>query len=109
MSDSANSCADRAEWRREDHLYRAIQGELWPDEGAIIFAGRDIAREAAWRRALQGLARSFQITSIFPQFTALTNVVLAVQAQAGQSFRLRRAALDEPALVEPAQAALASI
>jgi branched-chain amino acid transport system ATP-binding protein len=86
-----------------------IQGELSPDAGAIMFAGRDIAREAAWRRALQGLARSFQITSIFPQFTALTNIVLAVQAQAGHSFRVRRAALDEPALVEPAQAALAAI
>jgi branched-chain amino acid transport system ATP-binding protein len=86
-----------------------IQGELSPDAGAIIFSGRDIAREAAWRRAQQGLARSFQITSIFPQFTALTNVVLAVQAQAGHSFRLRRAALGEPALVGPAEAALAAI
>jgi branched-chain amino acid transport system ATP-binding protein len=86
-----------------------IQGELSPDGGAIIFGGRDIAREAAWRRALQGLARSFQITSIFPQFTALTNVVLAVQAQAGHSFRFRRAALNDAALVEPAHAALAAI
>jgi branched-chain amino acid transport system ATP-binding protein len=86
-----------------------IQGELSPDEGAIMFGGRDIARDAAWRRALQGLARSFQITSIFPQFTALTNVVLAVQAQAGHSFRVRRRALSEPALVEPAHAALCAI
>jgi branched-chain amino acid transport system ATP-binding protein len=86
-----------------------IQGELWPDEGAIMFGGRNIAREAAWRRALQGLARSFQITSIFPQFTALTNVVLAVQAQAGHSFRLRRPALNDPELTKPAHAALAAI
>jgi branched-chain amino acid transport system ATP-binding protein len=86
-----------------------IQGELSADEGAIIFAGRDIAGEAAWRRATWGLARSFQITSIFPQFTALANVVLAVQAQAGHSFRFAHRALNEPALVEPAHAALAAI
>jgi len=86
-----------------------IQGELSPDEGAIMFAGRDIAREAAWRRALQGLARSFQITSIFPQFTALTNVVLAVQAQTSHSFRFWRPGLKDPALVTPAHAALAAI
>ena len=86
-----------------------IQGELSSDEGAIIFDGCDIAGEAAWRRALQGLARSFQITSIFPQFTALGNVVLAVQAQAGHSFRFRRPALNDPELVEPAHAALAAI
>jgi branched-chain amino acid transport system ATP-binding protein len=86
-----------------------IQGELSPDEGAIMFGGRDIARDAAWRRALQGLARSFQITSIFPQFTALTNVVLAVQAQAGHSFRVRYRALNEPSLVGPAHAALSAI
>jgi branched-chain amino acid transport system ATP-binding protein len=90
-------------------LVAQIQGELSPDEGAIIFGGRDIARDAAWRRALQGLARSFQITSIFPHFTALTNVVLAVQAQAGHSFRVRRSALQESALVEPAHAALSAI
>jgi branched-chain amino acid transport system ATP-binding protein len=86
-----------------------IQGELSPDEGAIMFAGRDIAREAAWRRALQGLARSFQITSIFPQFTALANVVLAVQAQTSHSFRFWRPGLKDPALVTPAHAALAAI
>jgi branched-chain amino acid transport system ATP-binding protein len=90
-------------------LIAQIQGELSPDEGAIVFGGRDIARDAAWRRALQGLARSFQITSIFPQFTVLTNVALAVQAQAGHSFRVRRAALHEPNLVEPAHAALSAI
>jgi branched-chain amino acid transport system ATP-binding protein len=86
-----------------------IQGELSPDEGAIMFGGRDIARAAAWRRALQGLARSFQITSIFPQFTALTNVVLAVQAQTSHSFRFWRPGLKDPALVAPAHAALAAI
>jgi branched-chain amino acid transport system ATP-binding protein len=90
-------------------LIAQVQGELRPDEGAILFNGRDIARDAGWRRAVGGLARSFQITSIFPQFTALANVVLAVQAQAGHSFHFGRRAMREAALVEPARGALAAI
>jgi branched-chain amino acid transport system ATP-binding protein len=53
-----------------------------------------------------GLARTFQITSLFPHFTALDNVALAVQAHAGHSFRLWRPARAENELQEPARAAL---
>jgi branched-chain amino acid transport system ATP-binding protein len=52
------------------------------------------------------LARSFQITSLFPDFTALDNVAFAVQAHAGNSFRFWRDARHEPELREPARAAL---
>jgi branched-chain amino acid transport system ATP-binding protein len=55
------------------------------------------------------LARSFQITSLFPEFTALDNVALAVQAHSGHSFRFWRDASREPALREPARAALARV
>jgi branched-chain amino acid transport system ATP-binding protein len=56
-----------------------------------------------------GLARSFQITSLFLDFTALDNVALAVQAHAGHSFRFWRDARQEEALREPARAALERI
>ncbi len=84
-----------------------LSGQIAPDEGRIVFDGRDITREAPHKRALAGLGRSFQITSVFPEFTALQNVALAVQAHAGHSFRFWRAAASETALVEPARAALA--
>ena len=54
-----------------------------------------------------GLARSFQITSVLPDFTVLDNVALAVQAHAGHSFRFWRDARKETDLREPARAALA--
>src|SRR5947209_10981975 len=73
-------------------LIAALAGELRPDSGAIRFGGRDISRLGPVRRASLGIARSFQITSIFREFTALDNVALAVQAQAGHSFRFWRAA-----------------
>ncbi|WP_168879663.1 ABC transporter ATP-binding protein [Rhizobium sp. P28RR-XV] len=83
-----------------------LQGELLPDEGKILFDDRDITREPAHRRASLGIARSFQITSIFPRFTVLANVVMAVQCRSGLSFRFFRPAMREAQLLEPAWEAL---
>lgn len=80
-----------------------LAGELRPDAGHIRFAGRDITRMPVHRRARSGLARSFQITSIFPGFSVRDNVALAVQAHAGHSFRFWRPADTEAALNEPAR------
>src|SRR5688500_16553285 len=61
-------------------LIGQLAGELTPDAGRIIFAGTDVTALQVWQRSLLGLARSFQITSLFPDFTALDNVALAAQA-----------------------------
>jgi branched-chain amino acid transport system ATP-binding protein len=60
-------------------------------------------------RAALGLARSFQITSVLPQFSVLDNVALAVQARAGSSFRFFRRADRESALNAQATAVLAEV
>jgi branched-chain amino acid transport system ATP-binding protein len=83
-----------------------LTGQLLPHAGAIYLAGQDITRVPAWRRSALGLARSFQITSLFRDFTALDNVALAVQAHRGHSFRFWRDARREDALRRPAFAAL---
>src|SRR5258706_7664018 len=83
-------------------LIGQLAGNLRPDQGRIRFAGEDITRLSAPRRSRTGLARSFQITSVFPEFTALDNVALAVQAQSGHSFRFWRPAQQDRALIEPA-------
>jgi branched-chain amino acid transport system ATP-binding protein len=83
-----------------------LAGNLVPDSGRVLFAGEDITALPAPRRARNGLARSFQITSIYPEFTALQNVALAVQAQAGSSFRFWRDARADPSLTEPARRVL---
>ena len=61
-------------------LIGQLAGEIRPDAGRIYFAGRDITSLPVHRRAALGLARSFQMTSIFPGFSALDNVALAVQS-----------------------------
>src|SRR5436853_382301 len=87
-------------------LIGQLTGELTPQAGRIRFAGRDITASPAYQRSLRGLARSFQITSLFLDFTALDNVALAVQAHAGHSFHFWRDARKEIELREPARAAL---
>jgi branched-chain amino acid transport system ATP-binding protein len=87
-------------------LIGQLTGELSSQSGRIRFAGQDITGLPAWRRSLLGLARSFQITSLFLDFTALDNVALAVQAHAGHSFGFWRDARQEAELREPARAAL---
>ncbi len=83
-------------------LIAQLSGELRPDSGQISFDGSNITRLSMPARAAMGLARSFQITSIFPNFTALDNVALAVQAHAGHSFHFWRPAHGDPALRAPA-------
>ena len=87
-------------------LINQLAGEVLPDSGCIKFAGRDITVLPTYRRSALGLARSFQITSLFLDFTALDNVALAVQAHAGHSFRFWHNARRDRQLREPALAAL---
>jgi len=72
--------------RRQDDLIGALAGEVRPDAGHIAFEGADISTLPTWRRNRRGLARSFQITSLFADFTALDNVALAVQPIAATRF-----------------------
>src|SRR2546429_628533 len=90
-------------------LVAALAGELRPDAGTIRFAGHDISRLGPAHRAALGIVRSFQITSVFREFTALDNVALAVQAHTGHSFRFWRPAREDPLLREPARAVLAEV
>jgi branched-chain amino acid transport system ATP-binding protein len=90
-------------------LIGQLAGEIVPDAGRVRFEGRDITALPTYARSQLGLARSFQITSLFLDFTALDNVALAVQAHAGHSFHFWHDARREPALREPARAALARV
>jgi len=89
-------------------LIGQLAGMLLPDGGSIRFAGEDITRLPASRRARKGLARSFQITSIYRDFSALQNVALAVQAASGRTGFWRPAFGDE-SLIAPAKKILEEV
>lgn len=90
-------------------LIGQLTGEIKPDGGSVEFGGRDITTLPVYARSRLGLARSFQITSLFLEFTALDNVALAIQANAGHSFRCWRSARSDPELRVPARSALEGV
>ena len=84
-------------------LIHQISGTLPVDVGEIFFLEKDITRLPAHQRVAAGLARSYQITSIFRRFSVLDNLALAVQARSGSSFSFWRPVAEEAALFEEAR------
>jgi branched-chain amino acid transport system ATP-binding protein len=90
-------------------LINQISGFIAPDAGQIVFVGKDVTALPVHARAALGLARTFQITSVLPGFSARENVALAVQARSGTSLRFFGRADAENALNDIAMAALADV
>ncbi len=85
-------------------LAHLVAGTLRPTEGRIAFRGRDVTRTPAHQRARLGIARTFQVTSLFPKDTVLGNLVLAVLGRSGSPFRLWHPVEAERAVLEEAAA-----
>jgi branched-chain amino acid transport system ATP-binding protein len=84
-------------------------GQLAPSSGHILFKGRDITRMPMPARVRLGIARSFQITSVLKDLSALDNVALAVQAHLGHSFHFWRDFRTDQELTEPAKRLLSEV
>jgi branched-chain amino acid transport system ATP-binding protein len=71
-------------------LFNMLSGAMAVSSGSVMLFGRDITRLPTYARARMGLARTFQITNLFPRLTVLENVVLALQAVDQSAFSLHR-------------------
>ena len=83
-------------------LINILSGQLLPDSGEIMFDDKIITRLRPSKRANLGLARSFQITSIFPDFSTLDNVVFSILARSAHNFRFWRPTNNDDRLRIPA-------
>jgi branched-chain amino acid transport system ATP-binding protein len=90
-------------------LIGLISGSLPGHEGQIVFRGADLTRAKAHSRVAAGLARSYQITSIFKRFSVLDNLALAVQARSGSSFKFWKPVERETALFDEAGSIAAQV
>ncbi len=90
-------------------LIAQLSGLICPDSGEIEFGGQDITGYSTARRAREGLARSFQITSVVMPMTLLQNVMLAVQGTSGHSFRFWAPVADDSEMEAAAMASLAVV
>jgi branched-chain amino acid transport system ATP-binding protein len=87
-------------------LINQLIGELTPDAGRVEFFGSDITALPVYQRALLGLSRSYQITSVFHDFSAIENVAIAAQAHDGHSFGCWDPAAQDGRLTALAEASL---
>ena len=90
-------------------LFNLILGSLPVTSGTVTLFGRDVTATAAHSRAAQGLARTFQITNLFPDLTVLENCLLAVQALTPTRFAMLRPVGAFAGLHAQARATLESV
>ncbi len=90
-------------------LIRQLSGELASDSGKVYFAGHDITALPTHARTRRGLLRSYQITSIFEEFTALENAMLAAVGARGHAFGFWRAMKQNREAATAASEALAAV
>jgi branched-chain amino acid transport system ATP-binding protein len=69
-------------------LINLLSGDILPTSGAILLGSRDISADAPNRRAMAGVGRSYQKTTIFQTSTVFENVRLAAQAHSGHALRM---------------------
>jgi branched-chain amino acid transport system ATP-binding protein len=87
-------------------LINQLSGELPSDQGRVIFQGADLTPQPVHQRARAGLLRSYQITSIFEEFTVLENAVLAAMAVRSSVWRFWRPMLSDPQALADAREAV---
>ncbi len=87
-------------------LFNLLSGLYRPTAGSVELDGREITRDAPYRRARAGLGRTFQVSSVFPRLAALENVRLAAESALGGTMRIWRRADRAREAVERARWAL---
>ena len=90
-------------------LLHLVSGGIEPDAGTVRFLGDDVGQLDLAGRARLGMGRTFQVSSLIPEYSALRNVMLAVQARQGSAFRFCASAANDSTLVRPALEALSRV
>lgn len=84
-------------------LFNLLNGQLKPDSGKVFLFGQDITGVPLHKRAHMGMARSFQLTSLFPELTVLDNIMLALHGLRKSRFNPFRATISYPDILEKAE------
>lgn len=90
-------------------LFNLIAGQLNPSDGRIFFYGKDITRTPAYKRTHMGMARSFQIASLFLDLTVMDNMFLALQGISPAKFQMFRPAAGFVSILDKAEEMLISM
>ncbi len=83
-------------------LVNLLSGALPPSSGRVLLSGQDVSRVDMPGRVARGLSRTYQITSIYPEWTVWRNLALSVQGRSGTSMRFWQPVTGERALYRQA-------
>ncbi len=87
-------------------LIKMLAGEIEPDSGDILLDGKSLRGVPAHKRVHQGLARTFQVSSIIPEYSARQNLFLALMGASGSPLGFFTRTSTDTALTKPAAALL---
>ena len=90
-------------------LIAQLSGEIFPDNGRIVFQEKNITMLPPYKRSRLGIARSFQITSLMLEMNVIDNVALATQANDGHAYKFWKPARDDRDLRQSAIDALKEV
>jgi branched-chain amino acid transport system ATP-binding protein len=89
-------------------LFNLLTGQLKPSGGKVYFKGQDITEASVYSRTHLGMARSFQITSLFPYLSVMVNAMIALQGVEKSRYGFFRPLFKDKALAGAAQELLES-
>jgi branched-chain amino acid transport system ATP-binding protein len=90
-------------------FFNVLTGRVKPSRGTIRIAGEDVTGLAPHAIARKGVARSFQIMTLFDDFTARENIMVALPTFRARGFDMRRAVAGDRAFAEDATSVLAAV
>lgn len=90
-------------------LIGQLAGEITPDSGSVSLLGNEVTAQSVIARARRGLARTYQITQLAKEFTAIDNVLMAANARARTNFRFWTNAHDDAEAVNRSLESLAKV
>jgi branched-chain amino acid transport system ATP-binding protein len=90
-------------------FFNVLTGRVKPSRGSVQIGGVDVTGRPSHAIAAHGIARSFQIMTLFDEFTARENVEVALPEFRARGFDGRRAAVDDPAFAAASRAVLAEV
>ena len=78
-------------------LFKVLSGELFADQGTVVYGGRDVTAMPAWQRVRLGVGRSFQVARVFADLTTEENMIVSVEAHLRNAGLGASPAYDRPA------------
>lgn len=84
-------------------LFNLLNGQLTPDVGKVFLFGQDVTHLTLHKRAHMGMARSFQLTSLFPELSVLDNMMLSLHGLQRSRFNPFRSSISYPNLLDRAE------